>query len=654
MSIIKKVLDIAANPSRHKKSLTVLSGSLIISGWAAYFLIGSVQFFNSLMIVSTLVAGMEIGKRAWQGLKNSHTNIELLVKIAAVGGLAIGVYWEAAAVTFLFLLGGWLEARTMSKTRSTLRELINMAPDTAIVLDDDGQREIPARQVAEGMLVLVKPGSKIPVDGTVESGSSSVDESAITGEAIPVEKEADSEVYAGTINKNGSLKIRAQKAGADTTLAKIIKRVEEAQEEKAPTQRFIERFAKWYTPFIIGLSITSFLVTWNLELALTLLVIGCPGALVISTPISIISGIGNAAKKGILIKGGEYLENAGKIDTVVFDKTGTITEGEPRVTDIISFHEDSVPAGYKSNRKESGGISWLGLENVNQKELSGPYRDILYWAGIAESVSEHPLAEAILFEAIKLTKIPEPDYFQSHTGMGIEAMFEDSRILVGKRQFLDEMGVTLDDKVQMALKDLTQKGRTGVLVARDGVLLGAIGIADRMRDKAPEMVKQLRNAGVERLIMLTGDSHQTAKAIANELDLDEFKAELLPDEKNEYINKVKADGKQVAMIGDGINDAPALANADIGIAMGAAGTDVAIETADIALMADNLMNVPEALSISISTLRNIHQNVAIALITVAALLTGVFMGSVHMAAGMLIHELSVMLVILNGMRLRWI
>jgi Cd2+/Zn2+-exporting ATPase len=564
------------------------------------------------------------------------------------------VYWEAAAVTFLFLLGGWLEARTMSNTRNTLRELINMAPDTATVLEDGNRREIPAREVERGMLVLVKPGSKIPVDGVVKSGTTSVDESAITGEPIPAEKQSGAEVFAGTINKNGSIHVRAAKAGGNTTLAKIIQRVEEAQEEKAPTQRFIERFARWYTPGIVGLGIISYLWTWDLELALTLLVIGCPGALVISTPISVISGIGNAAKKGILIKGGDYLENAGKVSAVALDKTGTLTQGKPKVTEYIYLQRDKVKAGIgKSNpkRDEVSVVSATELENGN---IPDEVVDLLYWAGIAESASEHPLAEAILSETPKSLHLPEPNYFTSHTGLGIEALHEGKQILVGSAKFLTHQGIFIGDSFTGQLDKLAINGHTTVLVARNNRLVGGIAIADPVRPEAREMIKRLRKNGINRIVMLTGDTGPAAQSIAREVGINEVYAGMLPDQKNDIIHNIQQEGENVAMIGDGINDAPALATADIGIAMGAAGTDVAIETADIALMSDKLMNIPQALKISKLTLRNIHQNVVIALVTVAALLAGVFMGSVHMAAGMLIHELSVMAVILNGMRLRWV
>ena len=653
MTVMKQLITTLTDPILRKKPLLLITGTLIIGGWIAGSVFEASAIFDLMMITSALVAGYDIVQRAWQGLKNRHTNIELLVSIAAAGGIAIGIHWEAAAVTFLFLLGGWLESRSLGQTRDTLKNLINLAPDKAIVLDEAGEREIPARQVEENMLISVKPGGRIPVDATVESGRSNVDESMITGEPLPAEKQSGATVFAGTINQNGYLRIRATQVGADTTLARIVRRVEEAQEEKAPTQRFIERFASWYTPGIVGLSVLTLLYSQNLELALTLLVIGCPGALVISTPISIISGIGRAARNGILIKGGEYLEDAGSITAVALDKTGTLTEGTPGVTDIVSFHSAPVPAGSDQVAQTEAGHHLIN--SGDDESLPEELQEILQWAGIGESVSEHPLGQAILERARSFGEIPEPDSFESHTGRGIEASYGTDRIRVGSAGYLREQGIPVEAEADAKISELAGAGRTVVLVAVNDELIGLIGIADRIRTEAADMISRLRQNGIQRIVMLTGDAPETARSVARQVGIREVDvyARILPEEKTDVIRSLQQEGEKVAMVGDGINDAPALAAADIGIAMGAAGTDVAMETADIALMTDDLAKIPEALRISRLTLRNIYQNVALAMVTVAALLTGVFMGEVHMAGGMLIHELSVMLVIVNGMRLRW-
>jgi Cd2+/Zn2+-exporting ATPase len=489
-------------------------------------------------------------------------------------------------------------------------------------------------EVVQGETVLVKPGAKIPVDGEVIKGYSAVDESAITGEPMPEMKSQNSLVFAGTINQNGLLQVRATGVGSDTTLARIIRRVEDAQEEKAPTQRFIEKFAKWYTPFIIGLSLLAYLVTRDIELALTLLVIGCPGALVISTPVSVVAGIGRAAKSGILIKGGEYLENAGKITGLALDKTGTLTWGKPRVTDVIPFASIQDP----------------GLLSINGK-WNSYQAGLLYWAGIVEAGSEHPLARSILAEAELLGEIPAAKEFETCTGRGVKATYQGKTIGVGSLELMEAMKVSVNGQTRETLAGLRSDGKTAVLVSMDGQLVGALGISDPIRETSWTMIQRLKEVGVKHILMLTGDDALTAKSIAHQAGIEDIRAGLLPEDKLTVIRDMQKQGLVVAMIGDGINDAPALAAADIGIAMGAAGTDVAIETADIALMADDLMKIPEAIRLSKSTLRNIRQNVFIALGTVTVLLMGVLFGRVHMAGGMLIHEASVLIVILNGMRL---
>lgn len=634
-------------PAQRRLLLTVLSGALILAGLGADRLLGWLSVRDGLMITAALIAGSDIALRAGYSLRNRHVSIELLVTIAAVGALIIGEYWEAAAVTFLFILGAYLEARTLSRTRQVLQELLDLAPSTAIVLRDGRQVEVLPHQVHPGETVLIKPGGKISVDGEIIEGRSAVDESAITGEPMPEEKIPGSPVYAGTVNLDGLLKVRATGVGADTTLARIIRRVEEAQEEKAPTQRFIERFARWYTPFIIGLSGVAFLITRDIELALTLLVIGCPGALVISTPVSVVAGVGRAAKRGILIKGGEYLENAGKISALALDKTGTLTQGRPRLTDVIALQPALVPAGIAT---ASSGILIVS-QGPPPSRWTEAQQNVLHWAAIAEAGSEHPLARSIMAEAETLGETPYADDFDTCTGRGVRASYQGHIVGVGSRELMSELGVAVSPEAEEHLAQLKAAGKTAVFVALDGVTLGILGISDPLRETAPALVQRLRDVGLKHIVMLTGDDRKTAELIAEEAGITQVQAELLPEEKLDVIRQFQSQGHVVAMVGDGINDAPALAAADIGIAMGSAGTDIAIETADIALISDDLMKIPEALRLSKATLRNIHQNVFVALATVAGLLLGVLLGEIHMAGGMLIHEASVLIVILNGMRL---
>ncbi|CAM5597192.1 Cd2+/Zn2+-exporting ATPase [Aquamicrobium terrae] len=619
-NLVSRVRNAFVHPAQRRFWLTIGSGGLIAAGLLARYGFGMVEAWTALMVAAAFLAGSDIAIRAWRSLRVKHFSIELLVTVAAVGALVIGEVWESAAVTFLFMFGGWLEARTMGQTRGALKALLDAAPATATVLRDGDAVEIPAHMVGIGETVLVRAGQRIPVDGEVTEGAAAVSEAAITGEPMPAEKAPGSHVHAGTIAENGLLRIRATNVGADTTLARIIQRVEEAQEEKAPSQRMIERFAQWYTPSIIGLAVAAFAVTQDIRLALTLLVVGCPGALVISTPVSIVAGIGRAARSGILIKGGQHLESAGRIDTLALDKTGTLTEGKPQLASIVA------------------------LGGVTETEL-------LHLTATAEAGSTHPLGRPIVEAGRKQGPLSTPEALEEHAGMGLSARIDGRTIAAGNRRLMDTLGIALGQEGEAALDRLLSNGQTPILVARDGQLIGLLGMSDMAREGAAEAIARLRDIGIGRVVMLTGDQHGAAEAIAREVGIDEVHAGLMPEDKLELIRKMKADGAHVAMVGDGINDAPALAAADTSIAMGAAGSDVAIETADIALLKDDLGKIPEAMAISRATLGNMRQNLVIALVTVAGLLAGVFSGNVHMAGGMLVHQLSVLIVIANGMRL---
>ena len=608
------------HPATRRMWITAGSAGLILLALFSNYVLEWNGGWIIFMVLAWLLAGQEIAIRAWQALRLRHLSIEMLVTLAAAGAIAIGEYWEAAAVTFLFMLGAWLEGRTMRHTRGALKALVEAAPSMATVLRNGEALEVPADSVERGEIVLVKAGQRIPVDGEVIEGAAAVNEAAISGEPIPAEKAPGARVHAGTLAENGLLQIRATGVGADTTLAKIIHRVEEAQEEKAPSQRMIESFARWYTPAIFGLGIAAFAFTGDIRLALTLLVVGCPGALVISTPVSIVAGIGRAARSGILIKGGQHLESAGRITALALDKTGTLTEGRPQLAEVVA------------------------LEGASQK-------DVLRWAAIAEVGSDHPLGRPIIGAAQRAGPVPTPDQLEEIAGMGLLVRHEGRQIAAGNRRLMEKLGVAFSEAAEAALHGLLERGTTPVLVAHDGKLVGMLGLLDMARPSARAMIQGLHEAGIKRVVMLTGDQPQAARAIAAELGIDKVRGGLLPDDKLEHIRRLQKQGFKVAMIGDGINDAPALATADTSIAMGAAGSDLAIETADIALMTNDLGKVIEAIEIARATLRNMRQNLVIALATVAGLLFGVFAGEVHMAGGMLIHQLSVLLVILNGMRL---
>jgi Cd2+/Zn2+-exporting ATPase len=606
------------NPLRRRWTVVGVSAALIV----AALLAGGGTAWSVLMLAATAVAGTGIAVRAVAALRVRQIGIELLVTIAVLGAVAIGELWEAAAVTFLFTFGAALETLTLSRTRGALRELLSLAPVSATVLRDGRQVEVDPADVLAGEHVLVKPGGKVPVDGVVADGGAAVDESSITGESMPREAAAGDRVFAGTVLTGGAITVAATGVGADTTLARIIHRVEAAQDAKAPAQRLMERFASWYTPAVVALAALAWAVSGRLELALTLLVIACPGALVISMPVSIVAGIGRAARRGILVKGGEHLETAGRVDAVALDKTGTLTRGRPELTDVVVT------------------------------DPSAGREDVLAWAAAVEAASEHPLAAPILAAAgAERLAVPMAEQFVPHVGRGVEASVDGVQVAVGTPRLLDELSVAVPAIAAERLRELTDAGRTAVLVSRDDRVVGILGVSDELRPGAAAAIAALRAAGVQRIAMLTGDSERVARAIAAGAGIDEVHAGLLPEDKLEAIRAMRDDGHVVAMVGDGVNDAPALATADVGVAMGAAGTDVAIETADIALMGDRLERIAEAIALSRRTIANLRQNVAIALGTVAVLLTGVLVGEVHMAGGMLVHQVSVVVVILNAMRL---
>lgn len=601
---------------------TATAGLVIIAALLAEHVLGFVTAGQVLMVAAALIAGTQIASRAVRSLLDRTVGIELLVTVAFVGAIIIGQYWEAAAVTFLFALGGALEAATLARTRRALGDLLDMAPSVAVVLRDGEQVEVPVGEVVVGEAVVVKNGAKVPVDGEVCEGHAAIDESTITGESIPVEKGPGATVFAGTVSMGGLITVQAIGIGADTTLARVIHRVEDAQDEKAPTQQFMDRFSRWYTPGIIALALVMGLLTRDVELALTLLVIGCPGALVISIPVSIVAGIGHAARTGILIKGGEYLETTAKITAVALDKTGTLTVGRPRLTDLVV----------------------TGASDDDE---------LLTWAAVAEVGSEHPLAASVLDAArdAGLTIPQLPGRVVSHPGKGIEAHSDGHRVLVGTLALLAEFDVNPGPRTSEVLADLAEAGRTPMVVALDSVALGVIAVADELRPDAAAMVSALRRNGVDRIVMLTGDDVRVARAVGQATGIDDIHAGLLPEAKLDAVRALQADGYVVAMVGDGVNDSPALATADVGVAMGAAGSDVAVETADLALMSNNMLRLPDAILLARLTVSNMRQNLVIALVTVATLLAGVLLGGVTMAIGMFVHEASVLIVIVNAMRL---
>ncbi|MGG4181618.1 cation-translocating P-type ATPase [Virgibacillus pantothenticus] len=584
---------------------------------------GEQMIKNSFLIFATVIAGIPIFIKAYQALRMKVFSIELLVTIAITGALFIQEFIESSVVAFLFLFGDYLEARTLERTRSSLRELIDMAPQEAHVIRNGTTMKIPVEEVAVGERVLIHSGGKIPVDGKIITGSASINEATVTGESIPAAKKVNDDVFSGTIVDQGYIEMIAEKVGDDTTFAKIIELVEEAQDSKSQTEKFLNKFSHIYTPAVVVLSAIVYILLQDLHMAITFLVIACPGALVIGAPVSNVTGIGNGAKHGVLIKGGEVMDRLSKVDTVVFDKTGTLTKGKPEVTAMKvwdpQFQEDEL------------------LQIIAKAEL----------------ISEHHLGKTIVKEAISRNLLINEHVGNGEIikGKGIKVVVEGREVSIGNESLMREEDIILNKAMLLYKEGQEKKGNTVVFTAINGKIAGTISIADQVREDAYMALQKMRNDGIKQMIMLTGDNRHTAALVARKLNLDSFHAELLPEDKVNYIKQLKHAGHTVAMAGDGINDAPAIATADIGLAMGDGGTDISMETADVVLMADKLTQFSHAYALAKATIRNMKQNTWIAIGTVFLLLLGVLNGSVHLASGMFIHEASVLLVILNGMRL---
>jgi len=612
-----------------RQALVVASGVSLAVGLTAQFFGAPPIAAQGAYLVSIVTGGIYTARRAWAATRVMSLDINVLMLVAVVGAIIIGEWSEGAAVTFLFAFAQILEARTMDRACNAIRALMDLAPSEAVVRRNGTEERVLVEDVKLDEILLVKPGEKIPFDGVVVSGSSPVNQAPITGESLPVEKSPGHDVYAGTINGYGALDIRVTHLRQDSTLARIISLVEIAQSQRAPSQAFIERFARYYTPAVILLAVgvAAFpplmlgqpFSTWFYR-ALVLLVISCPCALVISTPVSVVSAIAAAARKGVLIKGGVHLERTGTIRCVAFDKTGTLTKGAPHVVEIIPLN---------------GAAS----------------REILEVAAGLEARSEHPVGRAILARAVEYgVAWPECSEFQSIPGRGAEAIVRGQPALVGNHRLIEERGLC-NAEIHSSLDALAASGRTAVLIARMGQPLGIIALSDQTRESARDAVEMLRQQSVERVVMLTGDNQAAADALAREVGVDEVHAELLPQDKVMAVHALRKKYGTVAMVGDGVNDAPALAAADVGIAMGVAGTDAALETADIALMADELLKIPFALRLGRATLRNIHMNVTLSLGLKAVFLALAVIGSATLWMAVVADMGASLLVIANGMRL---
>ncbi|WLT36301.1 heavy metal translocating P-type ATPase [Lactiplantibacillus plantarum] len=606
--------------TKHTNQITLVTGILIVLGMLSKYLLQFTLGYQVILAVASIIAVIPIAVRAWSALRNKVFSIELLVSIAVIGAFIIGEFNESAIVTFLFLFGSYLESKTLQKTRTAIKGLTDMSPTTATLVTDDGTEEVDVDDVDEGDVVLVKTGSQVPVDGIVVEGNGYLNEASITGEARQINKQLKDSVYSGTMVENGYLKIKATQVGDDTTFAKIIELVEEAQDTKSKAEKFIDRFAQYYTPAVLVLAVLVFAFSRDFRLAITVLVLGCPGALVIGAPVSNVAGIGNGAKRGILIKGGEVVDTFAKVDTLVFDKTGTLTEGNTAVTTMHTYTNNAD----------------------NQLAL----------AAAIEGVSDHPLGQAIVSYADQQSAggAPVLDDTETVKGQGICAQVGKQEVVIGNQKMLTAHNIKLNPTQLKDLNDLQAGGQSTVIMAVDGQVQLIFGIADTIRPGVKDSLAALKAQGIKKLVMLTGDNELTAQAVANELNLDEVHANLLPEEKVEYVKKLKAAGNTVAFIGDGINDSPSIANADIGIAMGS-GTDVAIDTSDVVLMQSSFPALVHAHGLAKKTVLNTRENIFIAIATVAFLLIGLIFGYIYMASGMFVHEASILVVIFNAMRL---
>ena len=637
---------------RRRDLATVASGLLIAVAFGLSLLDLPEAVSAGAYVAAIIVGGFHTARAGWTGLRTTRSlDMNALMTIAAVGAVFVGEWAEGAVAMFLFSLGNTLESYTMGRARNAIRGLMDLSPRQATVMRHDGEEQVPVEELRVGDRVVVRPGERIPADGAVLTGNSAVNQAPITGESVPVDKSPGDPVFAGTVNGQGALTVRVTRLAADTTLSRIIKMVEEAQAQKAPSQRFVDRFARVYTPAVIvgaaGVALLPPLVGWLTGMgaywsllgewvyrALVLLVIACPCALVISTPVSIVSAIASAARAGVLIKGGAHLEVLGALKVIAFDKTGTLTAGQPRVVGVRCVDHDDR-------------LAWPECSACQQ---------MLADAAAVERRSEHPLARAVVQEAERwglTSTLPAAEAVEAMTGRGVRGQVNGHGVTVAAHTYIHDTDPELSCGTLCNAVDASEAdGQTAVVVRDDccGVR-GYIAVADTLRPDVPAVTAALKDMGIERTVMLTGDNEVTARAIAAEAGIDEFQAHLLPQQKVEAVERLLAEYGQVAMVGDGVNDAPALARATVGVAMGGAGTDTALETADVALMADDLSKLPLAVKLSRRAREIIRQNVALSLGIKAVFLVLAVAGLATLWMAVFADMGASLLVILNGMRL---
>ncbi|HID85309.1 MAG TPA: heavy metal translocating P-type ATPase [Anaerolineaceae bacterium] len=615
---------------KHRELLFSLSaGVLVLLGWLGPRLgLWPEVVAPFLYALAYFLGGYDIARHTWRHLRHGELDTDLLMLLAAGGAAIIGELGEGALLLFLFSLGHALEERALDRARSAIRALADLTPKTALGLRDGKPIPVAVGKVQLGEIVLVRPGERIPVDREVVTGHSTVDQAPITGESIPVEKGPGDPVFAGTVNGNAALEVRVTRLARDSTLARM---VAEAQSQQSPTQQATERFTKIFVPAVLMADLLlmvvpplAFGVPWRQDLlqAMTLLVAASPCALALGTPAAVLAGVAQAARNGVLVKGGAHLENLGRVRAVAFDKTGTLTLGEPRLTHIRSLVSD-----------------------LDEDAL-------LRLAASVESTSTHPLARAIVQAAeARGLALPGPQGSQAVPGKGVLAQVEGRTVTVGTPELLRRQGIALSDSVQRALEDLEAQGQTAMLVGLEDQAVGLLAVADQVRPEAPQTIAALKTLGVQHTVMLTGDNPRVAAAIAAQVGVDDFRAGLLPEEKQQAVQQLVAEHGAVAMVGDGVNDAPALATATVGIAMGGAGTDVALETANVALMSDALDRLPFAVGLGRATQRIVRQNLAVAIGTMSVLIVLALAGKTSIGPAVFFHEGSTLVVVFNALRL---
>jgi len=598
---------------------------LTVTAWLARTLTPAPALVvDAIALVAIALGGALRFRAGVRDIARRRMTVNVFVLVAIAASLLIGEFLPAAVIIFIMSAAGGLESFTVGKTRKAITSLLDLAPKVATVERDGEQVRVPLDNVKTGDVVIVKSGERIPVDGVVVDGEAAVNQAPVTGEAMPVDKSPGDDVFSGSLSEVGHLKIRTTKVGADTTLARIVHLVEKAQAAKAPIAKIADRFTAYFLPAVLLIAVAVYFATGSLIRSVAVILVACPCALAIATPTAVTAGIANLAKRGVLVKGGAFFEIAGRLQTLVLDKTGTVTLGRPRMTDVLALEED--------------------------EEASG----VLALAASAERLSEHPIGKAIvegaLADGLALT---EPSVHQVEVGHGVVAEVNGSRIVVGNRRLMSKHGIELDAAHRKSLERFEHDGKTALAVAVDGAPAGVIAVADSMREEMRDVVGRLRAAGIDSILLFTGDNDRAAASVAEDMGTDGWRAELLPEQKQEAVRELRSEGRVVGMVGDGINDAPALAEADVGFAMGAAGADVAIETADVSLMGDDLAKVLDTIALSRKVSRRIKINIGLSMLYNAVGITLSSLGVLNPVPAVLYQELGCISVIVSSTLLLW-